>query len=143
MSASSLPGYSCVFWMREKAYHKAHLHFIITCPEDADGWALIVGATSRKPEDTSEFVLHSGDHPALKSDSILSFASVQLANMEKLARSYRDIPKLVWSERKAEASLIARIQHELLGSGVLEPRHELLIAKAQNRPTGQEHSAAY
>ncbi len=67
--------------MREKSLHKAHLHFIITYPEDADGWALIVGATTKKRGAIGSFVLHPGDHPSLKDDSFLRYASIKLANM--------------------------------------------------------------
>jgi len=121
--------------MREKSYHKAHLHFIITYPEDADGWALVVSATTKKRGTTRSFVLHLGDHPALKDDSILTYASLQLANMEKLALGYRETPRLVWSERKANAGLIVQIQQALIDSGMLESRYAELVAKAQDRVT--------
>jgi len=136
VNADILPHYECVFWMREKPYYKAHLHFIITYPEDADGWALVVGTTTKTRGAIGSFVLHPGDHPALKDDSFLSYASLQLANMEKLARSYREIPKLVWSERKASAVLIVQIQQVLIDSNMLESRYVELIAVARQRFAG-------
>lgn len=93
----------------------------------------MVCATTRRPGQTRSFVLHPGDHPAIKADSILSYASLQLLNMEKLARAYRATPKLVWSERKSDDVHIRQIQQALIDSGMLEPRYEKLIAKAQER----------
>jgi len=133
VSADSAPGYGCAFWLREEVHHRPHLHFIISYPEDKDGWVLVVGVTSNDQWRAAEFVLHAGDHPGIRSACVLSFASLKLVNVERLARGYREMPKLLWAERKAHPGLIDRIQRALLESKRLEARFAELVAKARER----------
>jgi len=84
----------------------------------------------------ADFVLHEGDHQAITSDCVLSYATLQLANMEKLARAYREFPKLFLAERKASPELVTSIQQALLDSGMLEGQHVQLVTKAQEYLSG-------
>ena len=94
---------------------------------------MMVGVTSERTWQTGDLVLRPGDHPAIKSDCVLSYASLKLVNVERIARSYLEIPKLVWAERRASAVTIEQIQDALLESGRLESRYVDLIAKARKR----------
>jgi hypothetical protein len=121
--------------MRETLREKPHLHFVITRPEDADGWGLVIGITTKRPGKTGPCELKPNEHPGIKAASLLSLASLAMASMEKLDRAYLAFPKLFWAERRASEELIDKIQDAVLNHPLHEKRMRELIELARARNT--------
>lgn len=91
----------------ENPAEKAHLHLVITDPDD-QGQCVLVSVTTRRAKSDTMVCLNAGDHPFLTHPSVITYAYSKVLSVSKITEMIANgdaTPK-----EPADAKIVARAQ---------------------------------
>jgi len=123
-----------VVWIRPPQQGEEGPIFIISYPEDHDGYALFVGAVWDADPDSFVMQIREAEHSWLEADCYLDFSTLDFANMRRLAAALtnRKTPNYERVESASDA-LVQKIQEAALEYELITPVQKKLIKQAMER----------
>ena len=96
-----------------------HLWFVITDPDSNHGLAVIVNMTTFRAGSESCCVLKSGDHPAVKHESVINYLKARKVPVANIEKAHKSRPDLIVFAEKADTKLIVKILQGALESKLI------------------------
>lgn len=104
------------FYYRKPESAVAHLHIILTDPEEIRGKVLVVmvNLTTQRRGADNTVVLDVGDHPSIKHPSVVAYVYAELFPIDKLLRYLNEERSLI--DYDLEPDVLRKVQQGLLES---------------------------